>query len=135
VTTPAVLPHVEAVQTVLEAAGLTVYQGGAPAGGQQLPPTYVGLYPDPGTVEAASAADDRTVLDVMVQLTCVGSTPQGAVGTADRAAAALSPPLVVDGRACWRPERLGGPPLQRDDDLTPPSWYLPVQYRLRSLPA
>ncbi|MFD9124354.1 hypothetical protein [Kitasatospora sp. NPDC059571] len=133
-TTPAVLPHVQAVEDVLTAAGLTVYQGGAPPGPAAPPATYVVLYPSPGTLESASLADDRTVLDTTVQLTCVGSTPQGAVGTADRAAAALSPPLTVAGRACWRPERLGGPPLQRDDDLAPPLWYLPVQYRLRSLP-
>jgi len=133
VTTPAVLPHVQAVQDVLEAAGLAVYQGGAPAGGQQLPPTYLVLYPDPGTDEAASLADDRTVLDALVQITAVGTTPQGAVGTADRARTALSPPLVVEGRVCWRPEKVGGPPLQRDDDLVPPLWYLPVQYRIRSI--
>jgi hypothetical protein len=32
----------------------------------------------------------------------------------------------------WRPEELGGPPLQRDDSVTPPLYFLPVQYRLRS---
>lgn len=132
-TTPEVLPHIEAVEAALTSAGLTVYTGGAPAT-ITLPKTYVVLYPDPGVLEPSSAADDRTVLDGIVQLTCVGSTAQGAIGTADRAAAALVV-LSVDGRACWRPERLGGPPLQRDDDITPPVWYLPVQYRLRSIPA
>jgi hypothetical protein len=134
VTAPTVLPHVEALEAVLAAVPLTVYVGGAPAA-QPLPPNYVTLYPDPGTAEAASLADDRTVLDAMVQITCSATTAAGAIGTADRVRAALQAPLTVAGRACWRPEELGGPPLQRDDDVTPPLWYLPVQYRLRSTPA
>jgi hypothetical protein len=126
---------VDAIQAVLAAAGLTVYLGGAPAGPAPLPKSYVVLYSGPGSSSSDSLADDRTTLDVLLQVTCVATTPEGALGTADRTRAALSPALTVDGRATWRPEELGGPPLQRDDDLTPPLYYLPVQYRIRSLPA
>jgi hypothetical protein len=134
-TAPEVLPHIAAVTAVLEAVPLTVYLAGAPRGPDPLPKTYAVLYSAPGTVEAASLADDRTVLDLLVQVTCVATTAEGAIGTRDRVAAALADPLTVDGRACWKPELLGGPPEQRDDDLTKPLWYLPVQYRLRSLSA
>lgn len=134
-TTPAVLPHVAAVQAALGAAGLTVYLGGAPAGPAPLPKAYTVVYSSPGMVESASLADDRTTLDVLLQVTVVSTTPEGALGTADRARAALAAPLTVAGRATWRPEELGGPPLARDDDVTPPLWYLPVQYRLRSIPS
>ncbi|MEV7358205.1 hypothetical protein [Kitasatospora sp. NPDC091276] len=134
-TTPDTLPHVAAVQAALEAAGLTVYLGGAPAGPSALPKNYVVLYPGAGTVLSDSLADDRTTLEALLQVTCVASTPDGALGTADRARAALSAALTVDGRATWRPENLGGPPLQRDDDVTPPLYYIPVQYRIRSIPA
>lgn len=132
---PAVLPHVKAVKEALETAGLIVYEGGAPPGPTPLPKTYTVLFPDPGRPEAASLADDRTTLVVLVQVTCVATTSDGAVGTADRVAAALAAPLVVGGRATWKPEHAGGPPVARDDDVTPPLYFQPVQFRLRSIPA
>ncbi|MFD5916176.1 hypothetical protein ACFVYP_07050 [Kitasatospora sp. NPDC058201] len=132
---PAVLPHVEAVRAALAAVPLPVYVGGAPAGPAPPPKTYAVLYPAGGQAGPASLADERTALDVLLQVTCVATTPEGALGTADRVRAALAAPLTVDGRVCWRPEELGGPPLARDDDVTPPCWYLPVQYRIRSIPA
>lgn len=135
-TAPAIaaLPHAEAVKAALEAAGLTVYVGGAPTT-VPLPATYVVLYPDAGVATAASLVDDRTRLDVLIQLTCVSITWEGALGTADRARQALVGPLSVTGRQSWRPEELGGPPVQRDNDVTPPLFFLPVQYRLRSVSA
>ncbi|MFJ3793899.1 hypothetical protein [Kitasatospora sp. NPDC090091] len=134
-TSPAVLPHVDAVRAALAAVQLAVYVGGAPPGPTSLPKTFTVLYPGPGAASPASLADDRTTLDLLLQVTCVGTTPEGALGTADRARAALAAPLTVAGRACWRAEELGGPPLQRDDDVTPPLYYLPVQLRIRSIPA
>ncbi len=133
-TAPTVLPHIVALQAAIEAAPLPVYLGGAPAAAP-LPASYVVLYPAGGAVSPASLADDRTTLDALVQITCVSSLPDGALGTADRVRAALAGPLTVAGRATWRPEELGGPPLARDDDVTPPVYYVPVQYRLRSIPA
>lgn len=132
-TTPTVLPLVTALQAALEAVPLTVYLGGAPAVAA-LPKRYAVLYPDSGTASAASLADDRTTLGSLVQITYVATTPDGALGAADQGRAALAT-LSVSGRQSWRPEELGGPPLQRDDDTTPPLYYLPVQYRLRSTPA
>ncbi|MCG6499462.1 hypothetical protein [Kitasatospora sp. A2-31] len=134
-TSPAVLPHLEAVRGALAAAQLTVYLGGAPAGPAPLPKTFAVLYPGPGSASPSSLADDRTTLDLLLQVTCVATTPEGALGTADRVRAALAAPVAVAGRATWRAEELGGPPLQRDDDVTPPLFYLPVQFRLRSIPA
>ncbi|MFD5081860.1 hypothetical protein ACFWOG_04360 [Kitasatospora sp. NPDC058406] len=132
VPVPEDLPHVLAAKAAIAAAGLTVYVGGAPPGAA-LPKTYVVLYPSPGIESAASLADDRTDLDLPLQATAVASTPEGAIGTAGRVRRALTAGLIVDGRVCWRPRTLGGPPLQRDDDVTPPCWYLPVQYGLRSI--
>ncbi|MFB7500025.1 hypothetical protein ACFC09_36000 [Streptomyces sp. NPDC056161] len=135
-TTPDVLPEVDAVQAVLEAAGLAVYVGGAPTtAGWSPPDKYAVLYPDPGTAVRESLADDRDGLAALMQVTCVGATVERALWVAGRVRTALAVPLVVDGRACWRPEDLGGPPVQRDDDVTPPVWFVPVQYQLRSTPA
>ncbi|MFG3586621.1 hypothetical protein [Streptomyces sp. NPDC047990] len=135
-TPPAVLPHVDAVQAALEDGGLTVYLGGVPAAAGWTPPDkYVVLYPEPGQAVRESLADLRTDFTTVFQITCVGGSMERALWAADTARAALSAPLAVEGRATWRPEDLGGPPVQRDDDTNPPSWFVPVQYRLMSIPA
>jgi len=133
VSAPAVLPHMDAVQAALEGAGLTVYLGGAPTSSGWTPPDkYVVLYPEPGEAVRESLADARTDFMSTFQLTCVGSSLERTLWVADTARAALSGPLSVAGRTTWRPEDLGGPPVQRDDDTTPPSWFVPVQYRIKS---
>lgn len=134
-STPAVLPHVDAVTAALQGAGLTVYFGGAPAG---VVPTdgspFVVLYPDPGHPVAASLADERTHFTAVVQLTCVGLTAEQAANVSDRTMAALLTPLTVAGRVAWKPESLDGQPVQRDDDVTPPNYYAVSRWRLRSIP-
>lgn len=134
-TAPAVLPHVDAVIAALTAAGLTVYLGGAPPG---ISPTatdpYVVLYPEPGRTETASLGDDRTNFSAVIQLTCVGLTAEQAMSVSDRAIAVLSTVLTVTGRTSWKPEALDGQPVQRDDDISPPVYYAPSRYRLRSIP-
>jgi len=135
-TVPTVLPHVDAVQAALAGAGLTVFLGGAPTSSGWSPAdVYVVLYPEPGAAVRESLADQRTDFTTTFQITCVGGSMERALWAADKARVALSSPLVVAGRATWRPEDLGGPPVQRDDDTNPPSWFVPVQYRLMSIPA
>lgn len=135
-TVPAVLSHVDAVTTALQGVGLTVYLGGAPAG---VSPTagepFVVLYPEPGRVQAASLADDRTAFSAVVQITCVGLTAEQVLSVSDRAVTALSVVLPVTGRMSWKPECLDGLPVQRDDDVVPPVFYAPSRYRLRSIPS
>jgi len=134
-TTPAVLPHVDAVTSALENAGLTVYVGGAPAG---VSPTdthpFVVLYPEPGRTNAASLADNRVDFSAVIQLTCVGLTAEQTMSVSDRAIAAMSVVLPVAGRVSFKPEALDGQPVQRDDDVVPPCFYAPSRYRLRSIP-
>lgn len=129
---PQVLPHVDAVQTALAGAELTVYLGGAPVA---VPEKYAVLYPEPGQVVRESLADARSDFTAVVQITCVGTTPEKALWVADKVRGVLSVPLLVDGRVLWRPEELGGPPVARDDDVTPPLFFVPVQYRLQSIPS
>ncbi|MEV8046383.1 hypothetical protein AB0P02_21420 [Streptomyces griseoluteus] len=130
--TPEALPHVDAVQAALETAGLTVYVGGAP---RTPPDRYAVLYPEPGTAVRESLADDRSDFETTMTITCVGIDWGRTLWVADRVRKALAAPLVVEGRSCQRPEDRGGPPLARDDDVTPPVWYLPVQYWIGSTPA
>jgi hypothetical protein len=137
VTTPTVLPHVDAVQAALETIpALTVYLGGVPASSGWVPPDkYCVLYPEPGEAVRESLADQRTDFMTTFQVTCVGGSLERCLWVADKVRQALSGPLSVEGRSAWRPEDLGGPPVQRDDDTNPPSWFVPVQYRLKSIPA
>lgn len=132
-TAPDILPHADAVQAALEDQGLTVYLGGAPQSG--APDKFCVLYPDPGMAVRESLADQRTDFESTMQVTCVGSTPERALWVSGRVRRALSVPLTVEGRQCWPPEDLGGPPLARDDDVTPPLYFVPVQYRICSTPA
>ena len=130
-TVPDLKPHMDAVTAALLSVGLTVGQGGAP----DPKPTnqrYAALYFDPGTVQRESLADARTDFEVTFQVTCVGPTAEQCLWVAQKVRVALFPRLAVAGRATWRAEDLGGPPVQRDDEVSPPLHFLPVQYRLKS---
>ncbi|MET8658152.1 hypothetical protein [Streptomyces griseus] len=135
-TTPTVLPHVDAVQAALAGAGLTVYLGGTPTSAGWSPPgQFAVLYPDPGTASRASLAGERTDFSHMMQVTCVGATVERTLWVADKVRQALAGPLTVAGRRTWLPQDLGGPPVQRDDDVTPPLFFVPVQYLIQSIPS
>ncbi|MFF1547155.1 hypothetical protein [Streptomyces sp. NPDC058291] len=126
----------DAVQAALEAASLVVYLGGTPTSAGWSPPDkFCVLYPDPGEAVRESLADARTDFTTTFQVTCVGASMERALWVADKVRQALSVQLAVQGRASWRPEDLGGPPVQRDDDVNPPLWFVPVQYRIMSIPA
>lgn len=130
-TPPEVLPHRDAVKAALEGAQLAVGLGGAPdpAPASRM---YVVLYVAPGRSVSESLADARTDWDGVFQVTCVGPDEERCLWLADKVRKALVAPLVVAGRKVWRPEEMGGPPVQRDDDVTPPLFYVPIQYHLKS---
>jgi hypothetical protein len=131
VAAPDIKPHFDAVASALTGAGLAVGDGGAPP---TIPATgiYVALYFDPGQSISESLADQRNDFAATFQVTAVGPTAEKCRWAAQRIRMALHAPLPVAGRSAWRPEELGGPPIQRDDDVSPPLYYLPVQYRLQS---
>lgn len=130
-TIPRALPHVDAARAALEAASLTVYLGGAPPGAA---PPYVAAHPQPVEASASSLVGDHDQADLVLPLVCVGESVEQVLWLADTVSAALlDRVLTVDGRAGWRPELdATGPPVQRDDDVTPPLHYLTPQYRLTS---
>jgi hypothetical protein len=131
VAAPDIKPHLDAITAALVGAGLVVGDGIAPA---SIPPSgiYVVLYADPGQSMRESLADQRTDFLLGFQLTCIGPTAEKARWAAQRVRMALHAPLTVSGRTAWRPEEQGGPPVQRDDDVSPPLFFLPVQYTLQS---
>lgn len=128
---PDIKPHFDAIAAALTAGGLVVGDGGKPAtipaGG-----IYVVLYLDPGQSMPESLVDARTDFLLGFQVTCVGPTAEKCRWAAQRTRMALHAPLAVAGRTAWRAHEEGGPPIQRDDDVSPPLYYLPVQYTLQS---
>lgn len=136
---PLALPHRNALLAALQPLAdrptgpIVIGEGAAPA---VLPAggLYAVLYVSPGLRSPASLADDRTSLSLPFQVTSVAPSAERALWVADRVAEVLAPRLTVDGRTTWRVVELGGPPVQRDDGVTPPLWYVPVQYRLMSIP-
>lgn len=93
---------------------------------------YVVLYSDPGRSLRESLADARTDFQHGFQVTCVAPTAEKCRWAGQRVRMALHGPLTVVGRTAWRPEELGGPPIRRDDDVSPPLYFLPIQYTLQS---
>lgn len=128
---PAVLPHRDAVVAALDEAGLVVGLGRAP---DPAPDDgmYVVVYTAPGMSVPESLADRRTDFQAIVQVTCVAPDEERCLWLADKARAALWQPLAVAGRISYRAEEMGGPPVLRDDDVTPPVYYTPIQFMIRS---
>jgi hypothetical protein len=139
-TPPLALPHRNAIMAALApladrpTGSIAIGEGAAP---DPVPDSrlYAVLYVSPGRAAAASLAGERTDMALLFQVTSVGPSAERALWVADRVREVLAVRLAVDGRTAWQTEELGGPPVQRDDGVTPPLHYLPVQYRLMSIPA
>jgi hypothetical protein len=137
-TPPLVLPHRNAILAALQplttrtSSPIAIGEGGAP---DPIPTNklYVAVYVSPGMATTASLAGERTDFQVPFQVTSVGPTAEKALWVADRVREVLAVRLPVTGRGTWQTEERGGPPVQRDDGVTPPLWFLPVQYRLSSI--
>ncbi|UNM13767.1 hypothetical protein J4032_21975 [Streptomyces formicae] len=130
-STPAVMPHRDAIAAALEDADLVVGLGRAPSPAPD-PQMYAVLYMSPGRSVAESLADRRTDFDGLFQVTAVGPDEERCLWVADKVRAAMHAGVSVDGRKAWRPEELGGPPVIRDDDVAPPLYFLPIQFMIRS---
>lgn len=98
---------------------------------------YCVLYGGPG--DAATSALSAEYIDLWwtFQVTCVAGTPTGAYWARDKVTAALAgAALTVPGRTVLvRPDGHDEGPLRRDDDLTPPRFWIPTGWRAQSVPA
>lgn len=128
---PATLPHRDAVIAALEAGDLEVGRSRAPDPAPQTG-MYVVVYTAPGQSMPESLADLRTDFQALIQVTCVAPDEERCLWLTDRVRALLWAPLSVADRVAYRAEELGGPPVQRDDDVTPPVFYAPIQFVIRS---
>lgn len=127
-------PHALAVIAALEADGLTVGDHIAP--GDSDPPYHV-LYMLPGGELDGPMTAPEADADFRFQITTVGRLPDEARWHADRAAAALeSEPVTVAGRFVCRIRPIeASNGVRRDDDVTPPLFYVVARYGARSFPA
>lgn len=137
-TQPALLPHAKSILERLNTTDLTVGDHKAPkAADQSIVAPCVVLYLRPGGLQSGDLGQPEDDAWLPFQLTCVGKMAAQAMWVADVAHTALtSSPLQVEGRSIARLRRtFFGANAQRDDDVTPPLFYVPVEYRLWSFTA
>lgn len=145
-TTPIALnPHAIAILDRLEplkarTVPIAVGDGAAPGShdGAIVAPCAV-LHFRPGGEMFSSVGCSNTDATIPFQITCVGITAEQARIVHDAVADLLEgASLTVAGREIFRVRRprgvLGGPP-ERDDDVTPPLFYIPAYYSLISASA
>jgi hypothetical protein len=138
-------PHAAAILTAmgsLEALDqpIQVGDGVAPQStdGRVVAPCAV-LHMRPGGEMFSSMGCADTDATLPFQVTCVGKTAAQARIVADKVAEALDgATLTVSGREIFRVRRprgpIGGAP-ERDDDVTPPLFYIPAYYSLMTAAA
>lgn len=133
---PALLPHAKAILERLNTTDLVVGDHKAPKSpdGAVVAPCVV-LYLRPGGQQSGALDQPEQDAWLPFQLTCVGKMAAQAMWVADVAHTALtSSPLAVTGRSVARLRRtVFGSSAQRDDDTSPPLFYVPVEYRLWTL--
>lgn len=97
---------------------------------------YNVLYTDNGQLSRSSLGVTSDRFELWFQVTSVGATRQQAGWAADKARADLLDQIpTVTGRHCGPITQDAPPqPVQRDDDLTPPVFYVTASYRLTSVP-
>lgn len=121
--------HTDAVIAALVAADLTVGLGVRPDGASK----YVVLSTF-GDVEPSSVSEPYGAFVWTGQVLCVGQGPEQAEWVADRVRTALLAPLTITGRAWMGVDHEPGPPLQRDEDVNPPLFWLSETYRITTHP-
>lgn len=93
---------------------------------------YAVLYFSPGRRHANALNGDQRSIEGAFQVTCVAGDPSSALWCVDKALAALAGVSVtVDGVARQIRVREDDPgPVRRDDNVTPPRHYVPLQFQL-----
>ena len=97
---------------------------------------FVVLWPDAPVHGAHTLAAPNGKQTTTLVCHCAGLTPDAA-DIAQRALADVIYGLystTADGRKVEYPEQLGGLPMTRDDDVSPPLYDLAVEWRLRTSP-
>jgi len=123
------------VQSTLAGAGITaglgVKPGSVPAGAG-----YAVVYPIAGGISDGTIQNPNEDATPDIQVTSVASTAEGALWMVDLVRVTLLaavPATLSDGRKVIFVEpTFGGPTLIRDDDISPPVWYVPDRFSMRT---
>lgn len=130
-TVPASRPVTAALKQALADAGLTVAEGT----GKGLTAPFTVLYPSSPDLDGP-IGDRYADADHAVMMHHVGTGPEQAEFQADKAAAVLlQPGLEVAGRTVMYVTREDSQPVQRDDDLDPPLYFITDTYVVATTPS
>lgn len=121
--------HTDAVIAALEAAGLTVYDGVAPA----TPATKYAVVHHINDEFSGTLEEPFEDARLVYQVTCVATTREQVEWVMDRVMVLLNG-FEVDGRhiAFVRPD--GGPGIRWDPDVTPAVFYATPRFTVTSTP-
>jgi hypothetical protein len=122
-TVPTSRPVTIALLAALTDAGLTAAEGT----GKGLTAPYSVLYPSSPDLDGP-LGDRYADAEHTVMVHHVGAGPEQAEFQSDQVAAAWLPGLTVTGRSVLYVDRTDSQPVQRDDDTSPPLYYVVDTY-------
>jgi hypothetical protein len=128
--------------TAVVIAGLAAVQvpaavGGRPTGDLKAGPAVV-IWPDGPVRTPRTLADNLGEQTTVLVCHCLGLTPESAQVAEKKLAMVIAGLYrqVIDGQSVNRfPVQDWAQPLTRDDDVKPPLFDLPVEWRIRTTPA
>ncbi|GAA2860115.1 hypothetical protein [Nonomuraea rubra] len=138
----ATTPHTDAVVAAIQAIPMLVGRARRPdgAGWQGSPGTstfirYAVVYPF-GGIPDGNVSEPYEYLDYQAQINLFGANATQVEDAADDVRAALiGRRLTVPSRSTYPVRTPGGPPVRRDESVTPPTFMAVVEIAFRSQPA
>lgn len=129
-TVPTSRPVTAALLQALDDADLTAAEGT----GEGLTAPYSVLYPSSPDLDGP-IGDKYADAEHTVMVHHIGTGPEQAEWLADQVAAALLPGVAVPGRDLLYVTREDSQPVQRDEDVKPPLYYVVDTYVVATTPA
>lgn len=127
-------PITDAIAAAMTGQGIAYDLGRKPTVASGAP--YVVGWPDGGTV-ADSSLLMRDGWTLVIVLQCYGTSPDSVWVALRKSRAAMFSlaRATVGGRLIGLPQHSTPPPLQRDDNPSPPLWWLSDEWRVPTSPA
>lgn len=131
-TAPDVL-HAAMLARLQTMAHVTVYDADVPskppADSQGRVYPYAVLWPSPGGAPSEGSVAGPAGLEWVAQVTVAAGTPTWCLQAASKVRAVLAGHVLVAGDGPLVEDTPPTMPLTRDEDVTPPRWYVPLLWR------